>query len=262
MGHSGWAFTFVSAAAGLAAAALVATPAQAATDCFPRAAGAPYSPVARSPVLPVAALRPAVGREAAGPAATPRAEVAPWHRPVAHHGVYHAHHVSRPHAGFSHAPRRHARAAAPQGQPVLAATGVNASTIAGGMSPAHAPSVACGTTPAAPPIGVGPVIAAQPTGLAALLGPILAPETAPIGTAADTATTTPDTDTDTTILRPTPVISTDFPPAITVVSGPGPSTPGGGVPEPAGWALMIAGLFGLGASVRLQRRRANSARGI
>ncbi len=257
MGHSGWAFTFVSAAAGLTAATLVATPAQAATDCFPRAARALYSPATRA--LPVAALRPPVGGEAAEVAATPRAQAAPWHRPVAHHGVHHAHHAWRPHPGLTHTPRRVARAAAPQAGPVLEAAGVDASAVAG--IPAHAPSTACGTTPAAPPIGVGPVIAAQPAPV--LQGPVLAPEMAPIGTAVDTGATTPDTDTDTTILFPPPAVLPDYPPDTVVVTGPGSTTPGGpppgGVPEPASWALMIAGLFGLGAALRFQRRGGNFA---
>jgi hypothetical protein len=260
MGHSGWAFTFVSAAAGLTAATLVATPAQAATDCFPRAAKALYSSVARLPALPVAAPRPAVEGEAPERAATPPTHAAPTHRPVAHSGIYHVHHVSRPHPGLGHTPRRHAHAAAPQASPALAATGGDASTGAPGLIPAQAPSVACGTTPAAPPIGVGPVIAAQPA--PALQGPILTPETTPIGTAVDTGTTTPDTDTDTTIRLPTPVIATDFPPQIVVTPGPRPSIPGGGVPEPASWTLMIAGLFGLGAALRRQRRCGISATGI
>lgn len=35
--------------------------------------------------------------------------------------------------------------------------------------------------------------------------------------------------------------------------------PGGGVPEPASWALMLAGFGGLGAALRTQRRRARTA---
>jgi hypothetical protein len=46
----------------------------------------------------------------------------------------------------------------------------------------------------------------------------------------------------------------DFADHYTIVGVPQPQTPVGGVPEPAAWALMLAGFAGLGAMLRARRR--------
>jgi len=57
--------------------------------------------------------------------------------------------------------------------------------------------------------------------------------------------------------QPPPVIPPVFPPPPVQPPGQPPVTPPGGIPEPATWAMMIIGFFGVGVAVR--RRRAARA---
>jgi hypothetical protein len=272
MGHSGWAYTSVSAAAVLTATALAATPAAAAVDCFPHAASAPYSRAAALPPLPVAVLR-APGGEALASRAGPThpAHAAARRRAGGHRGAPHVHRVSHPHPGPAHPRWRHAHAAPPQAGSSAVATGVDAGASApmAALTRAAARPQACAPAAAAPPISIGPTIAAAgpfPGGFAGLLAPRLPSDTATPGTAVDTPSTTATTGTDTDTTDISPVGWTDQPPEVVIVGSPGggpgggiPGGPGvspGGVPEPSIWAMMIVGLFGAGAALRARRRRA------
>jgi hypothetical protein len=270
MGHSGWAYTSVSAAAVLTATALAATPAAAEVDCFPHAASAPYSRAAAPPPLPVAVLRPLGGEALVSRAGPPRrAHAAAWRRPGGHRGAPRVHHVSHPHPGPDRPRSRHAQVAPPQPGPSAVATGVDAGATApmAALTRAAARPQACAPAAAAPPISIGPTLAAAgpfPGGFAGLLAPHLPPDTGTPGTAVDTPSTTATTDTDTIDIIP--VAWTAQPPEVVIVGSPGgapgggsPGGPGvspGGVPEPSVWAMMVMGLLGAGAALRARRRRA------
>jgi hypothetical protein len=242
----------------LGGAVLGAGPARAEVDCFPHAAPAPYSSAAHPQALPVATLRPSLGGGVtAAPGAPPaRTHAVTWRRPGGHPRL---HHVAHRHPGVTHIHRRLAAASAPPSAPALGAPGVDASS-GGPLSGLTHVAIPEACAPARAPITVGPTIAAiaPPGGIAGFIGPLSPGDTAATGTAVDTTTTTPgeDTATPTTpgLVDQPPEVVIAYPGTPGVVIPPGGVVPGGGVPEPSSWALMLCGLFGAGAALRVARR--------
>jgi len=253
MGHFNWACTWVSAAAGLTAFA--AGPAEAAADCFPRAAAAAYSTGLPASSPAPAMLRAPGGARLISAPARPVFAIAHQTR-WAHPGAPHRHRIAHSRSGAWPAPhRRLAANTAPAALGSLPGVDASATMPLGGLFPVGAPAEACAPLAARPAILAGPaIVAAAPSAgwLADLIGPAGSPETAPTVTGVDAAAVEVGPG------EGLPVGWTDQAPQIVGVVPGAPSlvTPtGSGVPEPSSWALMLLGLFGAGGALRRAPRR-------